>query len=92
MLQFDPEPSASEPCCPTHCSMEPVQLLTKVNEIKKKLERQRFELGPTAWETFVLTSLPWFSFQQRVGEIALIKKRPRWLNKFSYIFKTYGEN
>ena len=33
MLWFELGPSASEPCCPTHCPWEPLEFLTKVSEI-----------------------------------------------------------
>ena len=35
MLGFDPITSASEPCCPTHYSIGTIQILSKINEIKK---------------------------------------------------------
>ena len=35
MLRFEPVPSASETCCPTHVPREPLEFLTIVSEITK---------------------------------------------------------
>ena len=57
MLRFEPVPSASKVCSPTHCAME---FVTNVSEIKKIMARQKFERRPIACEIFLLTTLPIF--------------------------------
>ena len=43
MLGFEPIPSSSEPCCPTHCSMGTVRISEKIYILQK--------YGPTGIRT-----------------------------------------
>ena len=86
MLEFEPIPTASEPCFPTHCAREALEFLTKF------MARQRFESGSTAWEMFVLAALPRPLFEKKNSWQKYADKKKKydlsyWMNNFSRIFK-----